>query len=285
MADLEDFSDWLVRRGRDEGTAKLYVHHVRLALTHKKGYLGRLMDKSLAPKTRRTILASLRSWALFKDDPKLEKDLKDIKLPPAVRKTPKTPLERAAWVALINEIDRADYVSDATRAVLGLMATRGFRVGDVLRLTREEVGSAIESGTLGFEAKGSRRLEYRSKGFNRYLVLLMEHKAKWQRVEDIFTASDNNARKQAIANVSYALRKVAKKCGLDPKQIHPHKLRRTYATYFLKEMAGDPEGLVKLKEHMCWADLTTASGYVDHVRKDELAEIEDRLIDPTRTKK
>lgn len=272
----DDFIEWMQFRGRSVDTAKLYALNVRMALGHPKGYRGRLMDKKLAPKTKRIVLASLRAYAMFKNDEQMTKVLRDVKLPPAIRVEAKTPLTQEHWINLIREIHNAAYLSVPMRAVLGMLVLRGFRVGDVCRLTRQEVLRAIDTGTLSFEAKGNRRLEYRAKPFMTYLRSLAQFE-RWGRVYELLTTSEERGQKQAVDNVEYTLKTVAARADLPPG-VHPHKLRRTYAVYFLQQMQGDPEGLLKLKAQMQWADLNTASQYVDHSRSTELAQIEDALF-------
>jgi integrase len=52
--------------------------------------------------------------------------------------------------------------------------------------------------------------------------------------------------------------------------VYPHRLRRTYATEYLRSMAGDPEAVVKLMQHMGWSNIATAMEYVNHQRGAEL---------------
>lgn len=272
----DDFIEWMQFRGRSEDTAKLYALHVRMANEHARGYRGRLMDKKLAPKTKRIVLASLRAYAMFKGDEQMTKILRDVKLPPAVRVQAKTPLSTEHWLDLMREIHDASYLSVPMRSVLGMLVLRGFRVGDVCRLTRQDVLRAIDTGILSFEAKGNRRLEYRAKPFLVHLRNLAQFE-RWDRVYELLTTSEERGQKQAIDNVEYTLKTVAERAGLPPG-VHPHKLRRTYAVHFLQQMKDDPEGLLKLKQQMQWQDLNTTAQYSDHSRSKELAEVEDDLF-------
>jgi hypothetical protein len=77
-----------------------------------------------------------------------------------VRQSVKIPLEREEWFRVIDAIRDYQDLGDAMRAVLGMMAMRGFRCGDVMRMKRAEISAALETGTLSFEAKGSKRLEF-----------------------------------------------------------------------------------------------------------------------------
>jgi site-specific recombinase XerC len=281
QAELDEFSGWLVKYGRAAGTAQTYRADVRLAFA-AGGPLRRLRNEDLAPKTRRRILAACRAWAEHRSDGELMVDLRKVRLPPAVRVSPKVPLEHPAWLRLRDEIDSADYLRGPMRAVLGIMANRGLRLGDVLRLRRTEIEAALDSGVLGFEAKGRRRMEFRVlASFRRYLELLMQYPVvRWDRVEDLIVRRAINQREAARRSVQRALVRVALAAKLPARSghVHPHRLRRTYAVAYLRALRGDPEAIIKLKQHMAWAKLDTALEYVDHQRHEELDEVAERMM-------
>lgn len=278
--DLDGFSTWLRRRGRSIDTARLYVRHLRVALPDPE---ARLLDRSLAPKTRRVVKAALKSWAKYRQDGELLATLEDVRLPAPTRKTPKLPLPTKEWEQLIEMIStETDSCSDAERAVLLLMATRGFRVGDVLRLERDAIEAALTTGTLAFLAKGERRLEYRARPFVKHLRLLLSagDDQDWKHVRDLISPDAVVSRRQttAVLRMGRALRRAGSAAGLDPRELHPHRLRRTYAVHFLQAMQGDSEALPKLMAQMQWTSVVTATGYIDFVRDEDLAEVEDRLF-------
>jgi integrase len=272
-SDLDRFHTWVVDRGRDEQTANLYQRQLRSAFGHEKGWRGRLNDRNLSPKTRHVIKASLRAWARYKDDEALEKQLKDIKLPTAQRAKAKRPLERKEWAQLLGAIDEAPEPAPV-RAVIGLMAVRGFRVGDVLRMTRKEIKAAVAEGIVSYEAKGGRRLEFGVLSrMKKYLKMLVSESPDWSRVSDI--VSPEAAFESARHRIYMALRRVAASAGLKPNEVHPHRLRRTVAVYFLEETGGD---VVKLKQYFQWASVEVAAGYVDHNQREELDKIGEDMI-------
>lgn len=275
---IDGFSSWLQRRGRGSATIEAYISDVRMSFSHEGGALGRLSDRSYAPKTRRRNLAALRSWCDFTNDAKLSKSLKEVKLPSPVRRSVKQPLELAAWTELRDEIDSAPYIEEPMRAVLGMLASRGFRCGDVLRLQQDQVTSALQSGVLHFSAKGERELEYTSRPFTPYLQILATQ-GVWRRVEDLVSPSAQieSRRKSAAKRASRALRRCALAIGMDPSEIHTHKLRRTYAVEFLRSMAGDPESMQKLQAQMQWASAKTAFEYTDYVRREDLDAVDDAM--------
>lgn len=276
---LEKFGQWLVDMGRSPGTVRLYPLLVGACARHEDGITGRLVAGELEPKSLHVNRAALRAWAEFAEDPDLEKRLKRIKLPPARRAKPKRELERERWKELAAAI-KTTKLRDPMRATLLIMARRGFRSGDVLRLRKTEISHAIKSGTLSFAAKGNRRIEYKATPIMEALETLHAQRGDWNRVEDLLVSprclsTGFDRRRAAAAAVSRALVKVAE--AISESGVHPHRLRRTYAVYFLHELRGDPQAMVKLQHHMGWDSLTTAAGYVDAVNRDELDEIGDRL--------
>lgn len=279
MNNLEGFSEWLRRRGRDPGTAKLYVTDVRLAL--RDGPIERLLDDGLAPKTKRHILAALRSWASYTKDADLLLQLKDLKLPPPERVTDKKPLDEDEWFSLIDQIESDKNIDETMGAILLLMAIRGFRCGDVLRLERKQVRSAVDDGALVFRAKGGRMVRFAAseEKFHAALEVLAGKTGSWKHVDELVcpSAEPETRRKSANQKVNRALRRAAGAVGLTAADIYSHRLRRTYAVHFLRAMKGDPEALQKLQAQMQWANPNTLFEYTDYVREEALAAVEQRM--------
>jgi integrase len=276
---LASFRDWLSEHGLTKGTVDVYVRDVKKAGA-AGGFLERLLDEELAPKTKRHILAASRRWAEFTDDDDLTKSLKKLRLPPARRRAAKVPLTRDELFLLVDEIARADYIDDIMRGVLGMMAFRGLRCGDVLRIRQLELVAAKENGTLSFEGKGRRRLEFKVlKTYRRSLLLLANAEGKWGRVDELVSpdAGEDGRRSAAARAVERALTRCGIKVGIFG--LYPHRLRRTYAVEYLRSMRGDPEALIKLTQHMCWASMATAMEYVDHQRGDELDSAAEKIFE------
>lgn len=279
-AELHKFHDWLLEEGLSSDTAVAYAGDVDRA--HRLGDgAARLRDGELAPKTRRRLLAAFRRWAEFRGDEKLTLQLRRLgrRLPAPARKISKIPLSRDDWFAVIDEVDEADYLGDAMRAQIGMMAGRGFRCADVLRLQRAEVTRALKTGELIYVAKGSRRIRFRVLDtFASYLEILADFR-RYSRVEDLISpgSTPGRSRRAAAARaVERATEGVGYELGIEG--LHPHRLRRTYATEYLRALGNDPEALPKLKEHMQWASLATAMEYVDHERGVELDAVAEEMM-------
>lgn len=273
MADLQGFHSWLLRYGRSDGTADQYVAHVRRAL-ELSDPLEKLVDRDLSANSLQTARAALKAYAAFCEDEELLKEISRVRLPPARRLHEEAALDKETWKELRAEIDGAEYLSDPMRGELGMLATRGFRCGDVLRLRRDDVAQALKSGILSYEAKGRRRLEFSvTKSWRGYLEIFADFSG-WDHVWDLISPEAKKPKLAAAKAVERALEKCAEEIGVDTEDIHPHLLRKTYATYYY-ELCQDP---VKLKDHMQWAKIETAMLYVQPFAHRELDAIAEKMF-------
>lgn len=279
--ELLDFHDWLLDEGVSADTAEAYAGDVARSFRLADGPRDRLRDDELAPKTRRRILAAFRRWAQFQQDADLAEKLRRLgkRLPAPARKIPKNPLTREEWFTVLDEIDSADYLHDAMKAQLGMMASRGFRCADVLRLKRSEITAALSSGELNYQAKGARRLRFRVlDAYRPYLELLSDYR-RYRRVEDLISpqsAEGRGRRRAASRAVERALIVVGQEVEID--ELYPHRLRRTYASEYLRALGNDPEALPKLQQHMQWGSIATALEYVDHERGAQLDAVAEEMM-------
>jgi hypothetical protein len=273
--DLEKFRGWLMTRGRDEGTADSYVGETRRCLK-TDAITDRLVDRSLAPKTRHRIAATLRSWATFTKDADLLLTLKDVRLPPAKRKSVRRPLEPKAWHDLIDAVRSTRRLRDAVRGVLLILCVRGLRVGDILRMQRPEVEQALRTGRLVIETKRGTMSDFSAKPLVEGLELLLGVRG-WRRVRDAISPDAEAPDRAARKIVHRALRRVGKSVAIPAEELYPHRLRRTYSVEFLRAMAGDPEALQKLVAQMGWLNSATALEYTDFVRSEDLEEVDAKL--------
>lgn len=284
MDAFHGYREWLRRRGLGDSTIHQYVFHAGRAVGGEDPF-DRITDRGLSPKYRRVCKAAIISFARYneslgdKEATKTIASIKEVKLPSPVRQEVKVPLTMEQWRALRAEIDEADYISEPMRCELGLMASRGLRRGDVLRLHRKEISEALKTGTLSYVAKGERRLEFGVLSWVGYLETLHREfsAAKGSEVvADLISpgSAEKTRMKVAGALVVKGLRKVAAKVeGID--EIAPHDLRRTYATHYYEACGKDP---AKLQAHMCWSSLTTAMGYVNAGSRESLDAVAEEML-------
>lgn len=279
--DLVAFQEWLIlKRGCVKGTAKLYAQNVLNASQHHEGFFGKLTDPNIAPKTKRHIKAAIVAYARFTKDRELEASIREVRLPPADRVTVKIPLDRDLWVKFITVLDDSQAFSPEIRACMGIIAIRGYRVSDVLRMERKEILRGLQTGILSTVGKGRKRLEYTVQPFRKYLITLLGVK-DWVKVADLISNSKRDDMTAARVKLLRAFKTLAKEVGIDPKDIFTHRFRRTVATMFLDHpsVKGDLE---KLRQFMGWSNVTIAAGYADHDRRKELDVVADDLLDITK---
>jgi integrase len=272
---LEEFRLWMISRGRAEGTAEQYFWCVRKCLEHKDGPLGRLVGRKLAPKTKRINKAALRAWAKFTEDADLLLLLEDLRLPPPERVTVKEPLTNEDWAAMSDAIENTD-LDDVSKGVLTMICERGFRVSDVLRLKQNQVRRGVETGVLLYTGKGERQKDCLTESFAWCLEAFLDAGKRipnWDHVWTLMSPRAKNPPRAARLKIQRYVKRVAEDAGLDPDEIYTHRLRRTIATEFYNET----NSIVALQKYMGWADIKTASNYVDHSEREELESIASRI--------
>lgn len=273
-ANLERFTAWLQNRGRGDNTAKIYCSHLRNA--HDAGEIStaRLVGK-LSPNTKRGTKAALAAWAKFTKDGDLRDALEDVKLPPARRVTAKLPLTREQWAAYVRHLRTAKipHRDELIRSIMVIIAVRGLRKSDALRITRREVSAALSTGKLSFRGKGGKRSEFAAAPIRAELEDLHARKGDWETLQDLVSPSMEAAQNR----IWRRMRILAESIEIDG--VYPHRLRRTYATRFLEQLQGDPQAIIKLQKHMDWESLGTAASYADAVNTDELDVVGGRMVD------
>lgn len=279
-SDLEAFSNWLARRGRSETSRVQYRYRLE-RLFEEDDPVSLLTDRKLSPCYRNNLAVAYRQFAKFKKDHALLEELDEIRLPAPIRKSAKEPLNKEEWHEVLDEIEEADYLDEAEQAVLLIIASRGIRLSDLLRVTHQEVKDAVKKGTLAFTGKGERRSFFSAQNIIEPLKALLE--MKWP--EDGVVAnliSPKSASENVVASagrqIRRALDRVIKKMGLKKGDLFAHKFRHTFVNEALAEMKGDPRAVFHLQDMMNWSSPNTARNYVKHADKEELDQVEQRMF-------
>jgi integrase len=268
MSELQGFADWLRDRGRSERTAYLYSRFVAQSLDERR-ITARLVRTDLAPATRQVTRFALRAWAKYTEDGELARQLEEIKVPKAEPVLEKVPLSADEWNRFDEQIEFVD--DPVVRAALQLMSWRGFRVGAIPQITRAQVSSALRTGLLTFRTK-ARILQYALEPIEDPIRAFDEQPVQWDCVADLLSplASDATRHAAAVRRLQKFVDLVGEWAGIERGTMHPHRLRRTYSENFY-EAAG--QDLVRLRDHMGWADISTAARYVTRDRREELEQI------------
>jgi len=200
-------------------------------------------------------------------------------MPAAAAASVREPLTLEQWFEIREAIDEADWLSDAQRLVCSIIALRGIRCGDVLRLSKHEISQGLKTGILAFEGKGERRQQYSAEPMRSYLDGLLELRWTGKRVRNLVSpkSDEDLCQETAGRQIRRAFDRIADELDMDRADLYAHRFRHTYATHFLQQMTGDPEALFKLQQQMGWAKLETAANYLRRGRRAELDEVDERL--------
>lgn len=271
MLDENGFGFWLKESSYTPNTVAVYLSTLRKLSSFSIPFQG-LLDKTASPNTLHLRFSVLKTYAKWKKDTELLEQLTNFRrrLPAARRVAPRPPLTGDELERLIRALDWSSGVD----LVIMLMAVRGFRVGDVLRLKREEIKTALETGTLAYVAKKGQRQEWGTGLFAEPLETLFHlcdrREEPWVIVADAL-ATGEDRQNAARWNVEHRCRELRKKLKMN---IYPHRLRRTRAMMYLEAVGGD---VTKLTKWMGWQNVTTAYGYVDYVNREDLEQYEKQM--------
>ncbi len=272
------FRAYLEEFGLAETTLDKYASVAKRTLA-AGGWIAELKT-DLAPKTKRLVRAVARHWADFAADDKLRQSLKRLRLPAPRRQTAKVPLTRKDLFRVIDDVRADREIDPPARAAILLMAYRGFRTGDVLRMKRTEVVAALSQGVLAYEGKGRRRLEFTVLENFRQQLQVLADQPRWTRVDELISPAAGTAtqrRAAASRRIQRTLARTGKRLGIEG--LHPHRLRRTFSVEYLKANKGDPEAIMKLVEVMQWSGIATAMEYVNHARGAERDRVAETMFD------
>jgi integrase len=267
------FRAWLEGRGRGR-SADEYCRVLRRYLDDPESMFEKIVDANHAPNYRRHLAKCVRVYSRFAKDKKLRKRVKAIQLPAAAPASVREPLDFDVWFEVLSAIETAD-LDDALRATCCIIAVRGIRCADVLRFQRAELLVAAKKGFLSFEQKGQKRAVFRTEPFQEYVEVLLE--CDWRGCEQVWELI-SPTEKSASRKVRRTFDLIAEDLDMDPAELYAHRFRHTYAMYFLREMAGDPEAIFKLRDQMAWSSVATAENYLRRDRREELDVIEDKML-------
>ena len=141
-------------------------------------------------------------------------------------------------------------------AILATFCDTGIRLGELIALDVEDVD--LGSPSIRVRGKGSKeRRAYMGRTLARAF-------RKWMEVHPFSVGGEacfctRDGRRLDKRNVARIIERAAARAGLCSRRVHPHLLRHTFATHFIKN-GGDPFSLQRLLGH---SDIKTTMVYVN----------------------
>jgi integrase/recombinase XerD len=221
-------------------------------------WLARMRADGLAPSTLARRAAAVRAYfrhqvliGAREDNPAAQ-----VALPRRPRRVPRT-LSPGEAERLIDAAAGVTPRALRDRALVELLYGAGLRVSEALELSRASVD--LDARLVRVVGKGDKERivplgRPAAEAVRRYLALGRPHLDRRHR-----SALFLNARGGALtrAGAFLILRRLAEKAGLDPKRVHPHLLRHSFATHLLEGGAD----LRSVQEMLGHADLSTTERY------------------------
>ncbi|MEW9676690.1 tyrosine recombinase XerC [Lentibacillus sp. L22] len=263
LNDLETFFQFLHREGIDN-LSDVDTQIVRLFLTM-------LYDSNLSRRSVSRIISGLRTFYKFLDR---EEEVEDnpfihVSLPKAAKPIPDF-LYEEELEKLFAVNDTTDPLGQRNQALLELLYATGMRVSECQQLRIQDIDFSL--GTAFVKGKGRKE---RYIPFGRFAEIALETYISEGRIVLLDKAKTNtdriflNARGAPITTrgIRTVLDKMMNKTALTVN-IHPHKLRHTFATHMLNAGAD----LRTVQELLGHENLSTTQIYT-HVTKEQLRNV------------
>lgn len=262
--DLAGCARWLARARRNLVDARK---------TDLASYLAERAQRGAHPRTSARLLSTLRRFyrylvreGVMSDDPTA-----DLQSPKLGRPLPKS-LSEEQVEALLAAPDIATALGLRDRAMLETLYAAGLRVSELVGLTISQLNR--DAGFIRVMGKGSKeRLvplgEEAGDWLSRYLSEARPELVRERQTDALFpTLRGARMTRQAFW---YAIKRYARRAGIDENQLSPHTLRHAFATHLLNHGA-DLRVVQMLLGH---ADLSTTQIYT-HVARARLQELHAR---------
>ncbi len=272
---VEEFVDHLItQRGLSTNTAEAYATDVRQFLEVSRGrvdfesitgFLHHLYGLGLSPISIRRKLSSVHQFVLFlrSKGEDVKDEFEELDRPKAWERLPEC-LSVEEVERLIEAPDTSKELGLRDRAILELMYAAGLRASEICSLKVEDID--FEKGLLFVK---------RAKGKKDRVVPVHPQALYW--VKRYLEARKHNhpvlfigrgKRPISRQRLWQIIKKYALKAGIDPKKVHPHVIRHSFATHILSRGAD----LRSVQELLGHASIKTTQIYT-HIAEPELERI------------
>ena len=285
---INEFKNYLRQQGIQESTIRIYASAMKQLLDSKKDPLDRLLtQKKWSRQTLEGRKAALKWWAQFTADDELLARVNSAATARVVKRLKRSqdrgkvvqPLPKATVQRLLSEIEELSEDEDIPIwqwAAPMLMIKLGLRAGaDLVRISRDSVLEALNSGFLTLLTKGGKERALDISMVQEELTALLAE--DWEELEDLISphAKKVSRTEAAYKAVQRHFKALAEQIGLDPAEMHTHRLRHTAAN-LLWERTKD---LVLVSRFLGHTSIMTTEKYLKAARIAEVGAAAKGLYD------
>lgn len=223
-----------------------------------RGFSGDMLEHGLARGTIRVRMRSVRVFANFLEREGLVEvsPMTGVEIPRVPQSMPKI-LSSQEIQKILRAAKSGTWYSIRNHAILATFLDTGLRLSELINLTTSDVDLHSQS-ILVRNGKGSKdRQVYIGRTLARSLRRWTEARPYGHEADAYFSTRDG--RRLDKRNVARIIERIAVRARLGDRRIHPHLLRHTFATHFIKN-GGGPFSLQRLLGH---SDIKTTMIYVN----------------------
>ena len=264
---LETFASWAKESAKIEKVGAVTTQHLA-------DYLASRKKSGLATSSARIELVALKIFFRWLNARKMrEGDPAEPILSPRPEQHLPDTMNESEVRTLLESISGTTPLDRRDRAILELFYASGLRLSELVNARLENL--SLEEGWIRVTGKGNKtRLTPVGGAARESLVAYVEHSrpelVKRRTSSHIFLS--RNGTLLTTARVWQIVKERTAMAGLDPKKIHPHMLRHSFATHLLNNGAD----LRVIQEMLGHADIATTQIYT-HVDQKRLKDVHRRF--------
>jgi integrase/recombinase XerD len=262
-------------------SSRTYIRAVRYALKHYPADPSKLLlKKQLTKSSRHTYGAALRRWATFTKDEELQNILKSPEMQRSMKHDvqPFNEEEEKAIYAVLHDWKHDRTLPEWQWPAISMMFNLGLRAGaDLAWLAKKDIEAAIKSGTsLIIVTKGSKERELPAAVVMEEMKCLLAIDEEWEILADLIVSiksrEDKFSRvKNAYERIRRCIKSLAEDAGIDPSEVHTHRLRHNFAQRVYSE-TGD---ILMVQRVLGHNNQNTTQGYL---KKNTTIDVGERLV-------
>ncbi|MFC2079179.1 tyrosine-type recombinase/integrase [Candidatus Bipolaricaulota bacterium] len=270
---IRSFAVYCRAKGLKERTQQTYTYALSQLRGHLEGgegliplpsrydlrsFSGSMLERGLSRGTIRVRMRSVRVFANFLEREGLVEvsPMTGVEIPRVPQSMPKI-LTSQEIQKLLRAAKSGTWYGIRNHAMLATFLDSGLRLSELINLNVSDVDLHSQS-ILVRNGKGSKdRQVYIGRTLARSLRRWAEARPYGHAANAYFSTRDG--RRLDKRNVARIIERIAVRARLGDRRIHPHLLRHTFATHFIKN-GGDPFSLQRLLGH---SDIKTTMIYVN----------------------